>query len=185
MSDVKRNIRNKCVECAVFSKLRGSNPVYKKTAYCSIGGKTVHILSDKSVACNKFHPCKKMMESLVENLLESCKIACNAEQKHLKIALMMPEIKKLSPLVSENENSTEAQCFCEGFLAGSEWAINKLWRNVPDPEMDKCLPEDILLLLENGAIVEYNSDWHERHFSKIVRWANRKDLIEACIKSGN
>lgn len=50
----KKEIK-RCVECCKYYSLRNSNP-YHKTAYCSLGGKSVSTNTNKSIACDKFEP---------------------------------------------------------------------------------------------------------------------------------
>lgn len=58
-------VKNKCVECELYYRLRVNNP-YHKTAYCEVGSKSVNMISDKSIACENF----KMRKSLESRLKE-------------------------------------------------------------------------------------------------------------------
>lgn len=54
----------KCVECEQFCKLRSKDP-YHKTVYCKTGEKSVNIISDKSIACDKIKPVQFMFIDLI------------------------------------------------------------------------------------------------------------------------
>lgn len=56
--------KRKCVECENFYKLRQLNP-FHKTAYCKTGEKSVNIISDKSIACDKIKPIQFMFTDLI------------------------------------------------------------------------------------------------------------------------
>lgn len=67
--------------------------------------------------------------------------------------------------------------FCvEDFKAGAEWHKNSIWHDVNDRSIIARNDEDLMLLLENGKIVDYDDDWEE-YYSPVIMWAYKKDLI--------
>lgn len=63
-----------------------------------------------------------------------------------------------------------------GFKDGAQWRINSIWHDCCDRDVMADNKEDIVLLLENGMIVDYEDNWEE-HCSLVLKWAYKKDLL--------
>lgn len=93
-------------------------------------------------------------------------------------ALSKTEIreKKLNKNILE-ELGNDLFNFCaEDFEAGAKWYINSIWHDINDRSITMKNDEDIMLLLENGKIVDYDDDWEE-YYCQVLKWAYKKDLI--------
>lgn len=66
--------------------------------------------------------------------------------------------------------------FFDGFVDGAEWRINSIWHDCCDRDVMADNKEEIVLLLENGMIVDYEDNWEE-HCSLVLKWAYKKDLL--------
>lgn len=64
----------------------------------------------------------------------------------------------------------------KAFKAGAEWRINSVWHDCNDRNIAINNNEEVILLLENGKIVEYEDDWEE-YYSLVLKWAYKKDLL--------
>lgn len=61
----------------------------------------------------------------------------------------------------------------ESFVLGAEWRIDSVWH---DLNINTNKHDDVVLLLENGKIVDYNDNWEE-YYSPVLKWAYKKDLL--------
>lgn len=51
---VMSKLKKKCVDCQTYMVLSGLAYTCRKTTYCRLGEKTVHLWDDRSIACDKF-----------------------------------------------------------------------------------------------------------------------------------
>lgn len=61
------------------------------------------------------------------------------------------------------------------FNAGADWRINSVWHDVGDRSIIIDNNEEVVLLLENGKIIEYDDDW-EQYCCLVLKWAYKSDL---------
>lgn len=54
--------------------------------------------------------------------------------------------------------------------------IKSAWHDINDREIIMDNNEDIMLLLGNGKIVEYDDEW-EAYYSPVIKWAYKKDIL--------
>lgn len=54
--------------------------------------------------------------------------------------------------------------------------IKSAWHDINDREIIMDNNEDIMLLLGNGKIVEYDDEW-EDYYSPVIKWAYKKDIL--------
>lgn len=76
-----------------------------------------------------------------------------------------------------------AQTFIEGsitayksFKVGAEWRINSVWHDTDDRSIKIDNDKEVVLLLENGKLIEYDDDW-EQYCYIAVKWAYKEDLL--------
>lgn len=137
------------------------------------------------------------VNSLLDNCVPSLDIQAREDKKQQEIIRLMPEIKKRSALVSENESSFEAGIFCQGFVEGAEWRINSVWHRTDNgqaPEEGRLCLLEVESYEEDGEryVDHVSSQWG--HFGwtddflkiikrrsegryKIIRWAYIEDLL--------
>lgn len=121
---------------------------------------------------------KGNINSRLDNCVSSLDIQAREDKKQQEIIRLMPEIKKRSALVSENESSFEAGIFCRGFVEGAEWRINSVWHDIKEmPENNRMIliimQYDIPTVLgpDNSFFAEEVKD------RQIQRWAYIDDLL--------
>lgn len=66
--------------------------------------------------------------------------------------------------------------FESGFQEGAEWRMNEVWHRCDDRSVKIEGDDDVMVLLENGKIYNYNDDWEEE-CCLVVMWAYMKDLL--------
>lgn len=66
--------------------------------------------------------------------------------------------------------------FFDGFVEGAEWRINSVWHDCNDRSVAINNKDEVVLLLENGKLVEYEDNWEE-YYSLVLKWAYKKDLL--------
>lgn len=66
--------------------------------------------------------------------------------------------------------------FSRGFSAAAEWRINSVWHDCNDRSAATNNKDEVVLLLENGKLVEYEDNWEE-YYSPVLKWAYKKDLL--------
>lgn len=64
----------------------------------------------------------------------------------------------------------------KAFKAGAEWRINSVWHDCDDRSAVTNNKDEVVLLLENGKIVEYEDNWEE-YYCLVLKWAYKKDLL--------
>lgn len=64
----------------------------------------------------------------------------------------------------------------KSFIAGAVWRINSVWHDCNDRSTVMNNKDEVVLLLENGKIVEYEDNWEE-YCSLVKKWAYKKDLL--------
>lgn len=64
----------------------------------------------------------------------------------------------------------------KAFVDGAEWRINSVWHDVNDRSIKINNIDNVVLLLENGKIVDYDDNW-EDYCCLVLKWAYAKDLI--------
>ena len=64
----------------------------------------------------------------------------------------------------------------KGFKDGAEWRINSVWHDCNDISAATNNKDEVVLLLENGKLVEYEDNWEE-YYSPVLKWAYKKDLL--------
>ena len=62
------------------------------------------------------------------------------------------------------------------FKVAAEWRINSVWHDCDDRTAATNNKDEVVLLLENGKIVEYEDNWEE-YYSLVLKWAYKKDLL--------
>lgn len=65
--------------------------------------------------------------------------------------------------------------YSQGFSDAVEWRINSVWHDVGDRSIIIDNNEEVVLLLENGKIIEYDDDW-EQYCCLVLKWAYKSDL---------
>ena len=110
---------------------------------------------------------------MLDNADKALSHANNVHSRMQKITRLMPLIKSKSGLVQDNPSSYDSTTYCEGFLDGYESKINSVWH---DFDININNDDDVVLLLRNGKIVDYDDDWEE-YYSPAVKWAYKKDLL--------
>lgn len=117
---------------------------------------------------------KGNINSRLDNCVSSLDIKAREYKKQQEITRLMPEIKKRSALVSENESSFEAGIFCRG----AEWRINSVWHDIKEmPENNRMIliimQYDIPTVLgpDNSFFAEEVKD------RQIQRWAYIDELL--------
>lgn len=66
--------------------------------------------------------------------------------------------------------------FFDGFIEAAEWRINSVWHDCNDRSAVMNNKDEVVLLLENGKLVEYEDNWEE-YCSLVKKWAYKKDLL--------
>lgn len=66
--------------------------------------------------------------------------------------------------------------FFDGFIDGAEWRIDSVWHDCNDRNLAINNKDEVVLLLENGKIVEYEDNWEE-YYCLVLKWAYKKDLL--------
>lgn len=110
---------------------------------------------------------------MLDNADKALSHANNVHSRMQKITRLMPLIKSKSELVRDNPSSYDSTTYCEGFLDGYESKINSVWH---DLNININNHDDVVLLLKNGKIVDYDDNWEE-YYSPVVKWAYKKDLL--------
>ena len=110
---------------------------------------------------------------MLDNADKALPHANNVYSRMQKITRLMPLIKSKSELVRDNPSSYDSTTYCEGFLDGYESKINSVWH---DLNINTNKHDDVVLLLENGKIVDYDDNWEE-YYSPVLKWAYKKDLL--------
>lgn len=95
---------------------------------------------------------------MLDNADKALSHANNVHSRMQKITRLMPLIKSKSELVQDNPSSYDSTTYCEGFLDGYESKINSVWH---DFDININNDDDVVLLLRNGKIVDYDDDWEE------------------------
>ena len=62
------------------------------------------------------------------------------------------------------------------FMEAAQWRINSVWHDCDDRSAATNNKYEVVLLLENGKIVEYEDNWEEC-CSLVKKWAYKKDLL--------
>ncbi len=70
----------------------------------------------------------------------------------------------------------------KAFVDGANWRINSVWHDVNDRSVIANNNKDLVLLLENGKIVDFDDDWEEYH-SFVLAWAYTEDLIPSAYNN--
>lgn len=83
------------------------------------------------------------------------------------------EAENLACLVYYGGSAISQEDVENAFVKGAEWRIDSVWH---DFDININNHEDVVLLLENGKIVDYDDDWEE-YYSPAVKWAYKKDLL--------
>lgn len=58
-----------------------------------------------------------------------------------------------------------------------EESIKSAWHDINNRDIVMDNNEDIMLLLGNGKIVEYDDEWEE-YYSPVIKWAYKKDILK-------
>lgn len=66
--------------------------------------------------------------------------------------------------------------FSRGFNKAAQWRINSVWHDCDDRSAATNNKDEVVLLLENGKLVEYEDNWEE-YCSLVKKWAYKKDLL--------
>ena len=66
--------------------------------------------------------------------------------------------------------------FSRGFSAAAEWRINSVWHDCNGRSAVTNNKDEVVLLLGNGKIVEYEDNWEE-YYCPVLKWAYKKDLL--------
>lgn len=64
----------------------------------------------------------------------------------------------------------------ESFVLGANWRINSVWHDTDDRSIKIDNDKEVVLLLENGKLIEYDDDW-EQYCYIAVKWAYKEDLL--------
>lgn len=97
--------------------------------------------------------------------------------KNAKIAQINNRILgKGSDSVKQEQSSEDSPIYREGFKAGYRQHINDIWHDCNDRSISMDNSEEVVLLLENGMVLDYEADW-EDYFSLALKWAYKKDLL--------
>lgn len=83
------------------------------------------------------------------------------------------EAENLACLVYYGGSAISQEDVENAFVKGAEWRIDSVWH---DFDININNHEDVVLLLKNGKIVDYDDDWEE-YYSPAVKWAYKKDLL--------
>lgn len=83
------------------------------------------------------------------------------------------EAENLACLVYYGGSAISQEDVENAFVKGAEWRINSVWH---DFDININNHDDVVLLLGNGKIVDYDDDWEE-YYSPAVKWAYKKDLL--------
>lgn len=83
------------------------------------------------------------------------------------------EAENLACLVYYGGSAISQEDVENAFVKGAEWRINSVWH---DFDININNHDDVVLLLKNGKIVDYDDDWEE-YYSPAVKWAYKKDLL--------
>lgn len=62
------------------------------------------------------------------------------------------------------------------FMDAAQWRINSVWHDCDDRTAATNNKGEVVLLLENGKLVEYEDNWEE-YYSPVLKWAYKKDLL--------
>jgi hypothetical protein len=83
------------------------------------------------------------------------------------------EAENLACLVYYGGSAISQEDVENAFVKGAEWRIDSVWH---DFDININNHEDVVLLLGNGKIVDYDDDWEE-YYSPAVKWTYKKDLL--------
>lgn len=83
------------------------------------------------------------------------------------------EAENLACLVYYGGSAISQEDVENAFVKGAEWRIDSVWH---DFDIKINNHDDVVLLLGNGKIVDYDDDWEE-YYSPAVKWAYKKDLL--------
>ncbi|WP_308397407.1 hypothetical protein [Prevotella sp.] len=83
------------------------------------------------------------------------------------------EAENLACLVYYGGSAISQEDVENAFVKGAEWRIDSVWH---DFDININNHDDVVLLLKNGKIVDYDDDWEE-YYSPAVKWAYKKDLL--------
>lgn len=83
------------------------------------------------------------------------------------------EAENLACLVYYGGSAISQEDVENAFVKGAEWRIDSVWH---DLNINTNKHDDVVLLLENGKIVDYNDNWEE-YYSLVLKWAYKKDLL--------
>lgn len=64
----------------------------------------------------------------------------------------------------------------KAFADGARWRIDSVWHDCDDRSIEICNDKEVVLLLGNGKLVEYNDNW-EQYCCLVVKWAYKEDLL--------
>lgn len=64
----------------------------------------------------------------------------------------------------------------KAFSDGANWRINSVWHDTDDRSIKIDNDKEVVLLLENGKLIEYDDDW-EQYCCIAVKWAYIEDLL--------
>lgn len=62
------------------------------------------------------------------------------------------------------------------FIEAAKWRIDSVWHDCNDRSAVTNNKDEVVLLLENGKIVEYEDNWEE-YCCLVKKWAYKKDLL--------
>ena len=86
----------------------------------------------------------------------------------------------VSRLYEENEypnSKRDIEIDVEGaFIDGANWRINSVWHDTDDRSIKIDNDKQVVLLLENGKLIEYDDDW-EQYCCIAVKWAYKENLL--------
>lgn len=95
----------------------------------------------------------------------------------IKEPLTQEDIKKTAQnRCNKRYSYLHNNAFFDGFIDGVEWRINSVWHDCNDRSAAINKKDEVVLLLENGKIVEYEDNWEEYN-SLVLKWAYKKDLL--------
>lgn len=95
----------------------------------------------------------------------------------IKEPLTQEDIKKTAQnRCNKRYSYLHNNAFFDGFIDGAEWRINSVWHDCNDRSVSINNKNEVVLLLENGKIVEYEDNWEE-YYSLVLKWAYKKDLL--------
>lgn len=58
----------------------------------------------------------------------------------------------------------------------ANWRINSVWHDTDDRSIKIDNDKEVVLLLENGKLIEYDDDW-EQYCCIAVKWAYKENLL--------